>query len=466
MKFSIKQIKQLWKDKDERNLLINIALAFGVKGLAMIISLFSLPLYMQFFDNDKAAYGLWATLLSVLHWIVICDLGLGNGLRNRLTEALAVNDIKRSKSYISSTYTALTVILLPITVAGVVVFQFVDLNSFFNVSSELVSPETLRLSISILWISVCFHMIVKTINVVIYAVQKSSLNNILSLITSVIPLLYIFLFKGSDNMETNLITLTVVHAVASNLPLIVASLVLFRTKALRLCTPSLKASDTKTATSMLNFGLQFFGAQIFFMFITATNEIIITKIFSLSDTGDYSIYYRLFTIVGSLFMLALTPLWSKVTKDLAQKKYQKIRKTNHFLYLISALAVVGEFVMVLCCQFVIDIWLGDNAITVSYPIAMIFAFYGSMYIFNVALTTVANGIGDLKTQIIFYGVGAVLKIPAIYAMATQVNSWSVVMLYNAIVLLVFCVFQIIWVERKLNRLIKTEPMAAIEQPQS
>lgn len=447
-------IKKLLKDKDERNLFVNIALAFAVKGVAMLISLFSMPLYIKYFNNDEAL-GLWYTILSLLNWILICDLGLGNGLRNRLTEALAVGDSERSKSYISSTYAALGVIMMPIMAAGAIIIQFVNLNSFFNISQELISASTLRITLTILWTSICVHLIFKTINVVIYAIQKSSLNNIISLVVSIIPLVYIAIFKG-DNMEQNLIALTVVHVIASNVPLLIATFILFHTKALRDSVPSMKSCSYQVAKSMLGFGVQFFGAQIFFMFLTTTNEIIITKMFSSADVVDYSIYYRLFTLVGSLFMLALTPLWSKVTKDLAQKKYDKIIKTNRVLYALSALATVGEFVMVLCCQFVVNIWLQEEAIAVSYPVALIFAFYGSVYIFNVVLTTVANGIGDLKTQIIFYGVGSVLKIPVIYLLSLWFDSFAVVMLYNAIILAIFCIFQIFWVERKLKELSKKQ----------
>jgi O-antigen/teichoic acid export membrane protein len=98
----IDKLKRLWSDQDERNLLIHIALAFGVKGLALVLSFFSMPLYIRFFGNDDVL-GLWYTILSMLSWVHICDLGLGNGLRNRLTEALAVGDTEKAKRFVSST---------------------------------------------------------------------------------------------------------------------------------------------------------------------------------------------------------------------------------------------------------------------------------------------------------------------------------------------------------------------------
>lgn len=445
------RIRELLRDKDERGLLVNIGIAFLIKGLALIISMFSMPLYIKYFDNN-VVLGLWYTILSLLSWVQLCDLGLGNGLRNRLTEALAVGDHEKAKKSISSTYMALTVVILPIMAIGCVVFPFLDLNTFFNVTDTLISADTLCLTVSILFCGICLNFVLKTVNVVIYAIQKSSLNNALSLITSALPLCYIALFKG-ESLQDNLISLTIVHIVATNLPLLLATVFVFCSKTLRPVAPRLKNCDFATAKSMLGFGIQFFLAQIFFMCITATNEIIITKMFSAEAVVEYSVYFRLFTVVGSLFMLALTPLWSKVTKDLAQGKYRKIQKTNHILYIFSALAALAEFAMVVVLQFVVNIWLGDEAITVSYSTGLVFAFYGSMYILNIVLTTVANGMGDLRTQIVFYGVGTVLKLPGIYVLCAVTDHWHTVVFYNGLVLLAFSIYQVFWVEKHIKKMI-------------
>lgn len=443
-------LKNILKDKDEKNLINNIVMAFVVKGLALFISVFSMPQYIKYFDNDEVL-GLWYTILSLLSWVLICDLGLGNGLRNRLTESLAVGDTEKAKRYVSSTYAALIVVVSLITIIGGFVITAADLNSFLNISTDVISSKTLTMAVLILFVGVCLSFVLKTINSVIYAIQKSSLNNIIALITSVIPLIYIVLFKG-DNIEQNLISLTIVHVISLNLPLLLASFILFSTKILRKCSPSYKNVDFATAKSMLGFGVQFFLAQIFFMFLTTTNEIFITKMFSASKVVDYSIYFKLFTVIGSLFMLALTPLWSKVTKDFAQKKYGKIMKTNKVLYGLSSIATVAQFAMVICLQFVINFWLQDEAITVHYPTALIFAFYGGVYIFNIVLTTVANGLGELKTQIWFYGIGSLLKIPVLLFLSSKIGNWNIIVLYNAIVLLAFCIFQFVWIERRIKKL--------------
>lgn len=451
MKSMKEKVIELFKDKDEKNLLINIGLAFGIKGISLFISFFSMPLYIKYFNNNEVL-GFWYTVLAILNWIVIFDFGLGNGLRNSLTEALALGNVEKAKKYISSTYGILTLIVLPVCIVGVIILGLVDINSFFNIDPELISKNTMLISVVILFCGICLSFVLKTINYIIYAVQKSSINNFISLITSIIPLVFILFFKG-NNIEVNLLALTIVHVLAVNIPLLFASGILFKSKILFGCMPSFKYFNINTAKGMFKFGVQFFLAQMFFMILTSTNEIIITKMFSAENVVEYSIYVRLFTVIGSLFMLVLTPIWSKVTKDLAEKKYYKIYRTNHFLYILSILAGVCEIVMVLCSQFVVNIWLQDEAIIIHYPTALIFAFYGMMYIFTAVLNTIANGMNDLRTQIVFYGIGVVLKIPVIYVLSCYVLNWNVVVLYNGIVFFIFCIFQMIWIERKLKQLI-------------
>ena len=142
------KLKRLMSDADERNLLYNILLAFFVKGISLFVSLFSMPLYIKYFDNN-AALGMWYTILSMLSWINLCDLGLGNGLRNRLTEALALGQNEKAKEYISATYAILCKIITPVSVILCILLQFVNFNNFFNRRSYFFFNK---------WVNSCFFL--------------------------------------------------------------------------------------------------------------------------------------------------------------------------------------------------------------------------------------------------------------------------------------------------------------------
>lgn len=445
-------LKTTLKNEDNKNLFNNIISAFIIKGVSLCISVFSMPLYIKYFDNDKAL-GLWYTLLSIISWILICDLGLGNGLRNKLTEALVQKDTVSCKKLISSTYAILSMVIMFILAIGIIVIPHIDLNQFFNISPQIVSKTALQYSLMILFVGVCCSFVLKVINSIIYALQKSSLNNFLSLITSVIPLIFIAIYK-SNSIDENLVLLSCVHVVAVNLPLLLATVFFFFYGRLKTCKPSFKFIDRQTSRHIFSMGTAFFFTQILFMLLINTNEIIISKVYSSEFVVKYNIYFKLFTVIGSLYMLALTPVWSKVTKDLAEKKYSTLIKTNKILLAISFLASVTEFLIIPFLQLIVNIWLGDEAIVVNYTTALIFAFYGSIYILNVVLTTIANGMGMLKTQIVFYGIGVVLKIPTIRLLANLTDNWATTILYNAVVLLAFCIFQYFWLNYLLSNLQK------------
>ena len=365
-------MKKLSLDKREKNLIANILVAFGVKGLSLLISLFSTPLYIKYF-GDNTVLGVWYTVLSVLSWITVADLGLGNGLRNKLTQDLANDDRESAKKHISSAYVAISAIILPITVVGVVLIQLLDLNSMLHISESLISAGTLKLSVTILFVGICLQFIVKIISNVLYAMQKSSVNNIKALLTSAIPLLFILLFN-SDNLETCLVALSIVHVIAITLPYIVATIIIYGFF-LKDCKPSVRFYEKKSAGDVIGLGVKFFFAQIFFMVLMSTNEFLINTFYEPDCVVEYSIYYRVFTVLGSLFMLALTPLWSKVTQDIENKRFSVVKKTNRLLYLISAACIVAQFTMVLFLQWFFNLWLQENSITVDTATALSFAFF-------------------------------------------------------------------------------------------
>lgn len=90
----------------------NIIASLLVKMLSIIISLLLVPVTLNYLNSYE--YGVWLTLSSILVWINYFDIGLGNGLRNRLTEALAIGDYEKGRIYISTTFAILLILMLTI----------------------------------------------------------------------------------------------------------------------------------------------------------------------------------------------------------------------------------------------------------------------------------------------------------------------------------------------------------------
>lgn len=445
----IVKLKKQFKDTNENNkaIVYNTIGAFIVKGGALVISLFTMPAYIRYFDN-QLILGIWFTMLSVLSWILTFDLGIGNGLRNHLVPALVKRDQIKIKKYISSAYAVVGIIVLLSLVSSTVIFRFIDWNTIFNVPSDIVSTKVLNVTTSIVFAGIMLQFLLKLITSVLYAMQKSALNNFLSLLTSIIILIYVSFSKTSD-ISTNLISLAIVNVLAVNLPLLIATVIIF-TKELRGCKPEIKYFEMNYARDVMRLGGIFFWVQIMYMIITATNEFLITWLTVPEMVVEYQIYNKLFTLIGTIFTLTLTPIWSAVTKALSEQNFTWIRKLYKTLKWMVLLAVIFEFVMIPFLQFGIDLWLGDNAIEVNYSYAIAFAIFGSIIIWNGVISSIANGCGELKTQSIFFTIGALIKIPIAWVLVGVFDSWIGVIVANIIAMGLYCVVQPIWLNRFLN----------------
>ena len=159
----IKRFKSIFGNEDNKQISINILMTFLIKGLSMIISFLSLPIYLRFF-NDDSVLGLWYTILSVLTWFLTFDLGLGNGLRNKLVVAFSKNDIEDAKELVTSTYVSITKLAIVFVVICVPVIFIVNWNKVFKVEETLVTLQALKTTIIIVFITIVSQFILRIIN--------------------------------------------------------------------------------------------------------------------------------------------------------------------------------------------------------------------------------------------------------------------------------------------------------------
>lgn len=442
------KLKKIINNENNRVILSNALGSLFIKGGALIISLLTMPAYIKYFNNQETL-GLWFTILSVLMWVLAFDLGIGNGLRNHLVYALANKDNILAKKYISSAYIIIGMLTLFVSGLSIIVFKFVNWNVIFNIPTDIVSKDTLNITICIIFIGIMLQFFFKLITSILYAIQKSAVINLLSLFNSIIILGYVS-FAGSSNISSNLISLAIVHVLAANIPLLLANIIVFSTK-LKYCKPNIKHFGKKYASEIMKLGGIFFWIQIMYMILSTTNEFLISWLTSTDMVVEYQIYNKLFTLVGTLFTLALAPIWSAVTKALSEKNYAWIKKLYRTLKLMALVAVICQFSMIPFLQFGINLWLGENAIQVNYLYAVVFSISGSIFIWNGVLSTIANGFGELRMQSIFFTIGVIIKIPIAWVLVITLDSWIGVVIANIIAMSLYCVIEPIWLKKFLNK---------------
>ena len=425
--------------ENNRIILKNVVGTFIVKGISVVISLIIMPIYLNFFEN-KTILGLWFTILSVLTWILNFDLGIGNGLRNKLTECFTKKDFRKAKDYLSSAYISIAVVCAVFSIIFLYVFDYIDWNVIFNINEEIISRKTLAMTIKIVFIGIMLQMFFKLITSFLYAIQKSAVNNLLSLITSIIIAVSLILFSSRGD-ENNIVYMSLINVFAVIIPLIISTIFIFSKKKFRPCVPSISSFNLKYTQDILSLGGRFLFVQIMYMFIMNTNEYLITLFYENDFVVEYQIYYKLFTLGGIVFSLALMPIWSTVTKSYIEGDIIWIKKIMNRLLYLSLIGTVLQFSIIPFLKIILNIWIGNGIVKINLWYGISFAILGSLLMVNGALASIANGIGELRTQSICFTIGAFLKVFLIWILSKYISSWIVVIWMNIVCLAVYCLSQ-------------------------
>ncbi len=446
-----KNVIHRFQSTNGRNRLIikNVAASFLIKGGALLLALLTMPAYMRYFENQQIL-GMWFTILSVLTWVLNFDMGLGNGLRNHLVGAIAENDSMKIKKYISSAYAMIFGIVAVLLIISHVCFPFVNWNTVFNVSHAAISSEVLLETVQIVFTGILLQFLLRLITSVLYALQKSAIPSLLSLITTAIILVFV-LTVNSGSVEENLKMLAYANVIAVNLPLLIASIVVFSTN-LKSCGPHIKFFNKKYSIDVIKLGGVFFWLQIMYMLIANTNDFLISWLSGPENVVYYQIYRKPFMLVSTIFALTLTPIWSAVTQAIAENDYKWIRVLYIRLKRLAAITIAGEFLMITILQMFINIWLGDRAIDVDIRYALVFATAGSMFIWNGVISSIVNGTGKLKIQFIFLTVGVIIKFPIAFMLTGLTGAWIGVVASDIFAMLLYCLIQPIWINKYLKEL--------------
>ena len=428
----------------------NVIGAFLVKGFSLIVSFVTTPLFIHYFVDNKVL-GVWYTLLSVLIWFLNFDLGLGNGLRNNLVKALTENDMDKARRVISSGMFSVGVVTIVLCIIGVILISLVDLNRFFNIDIAIIAPHALFLSTIFVFIAVMLRFFLTTISSVFYALQKSAINNFLSLCVSVLQMLFVLVFRF-DTPERALISVSFAYIFLSNLPVMVAGIIVFSTK-LKGCRPSIRFVDRIYIKAIMGIGALFFLCQILYMIIANTNEFFITNLYGAQYTSEYTFYYKLSTIGTMIVSLALTPIWSIVTKAQAEGNYQWLLKLFNYIKLGGVGILFLQLATVPCIPWLMDLWLGKGVVDVSYITAIAFALFSASFLYSGMLSTIANGLAMMKIQTITYIIAVVLKVVLLLLFNTLTN-WDFVVWVNMVILLPYIVFQQVALNRYFKNCLK------------
>lgn len=389
---------------DARTALIkkNIAGSLLIKGWSCIIQFLLVPITLKCLSQYE--YGIWLTINSILLWIDQFDIGLGNGLRNKLADSMARGDKKKAQVFVSSTFAALFVIVIPIVLFSMTLIHTTDMYSLMNIKKEFVPNLDGILIISVALIGSTF--IFKFIGNVYLGLQLPAINNLLIVSGQTVSLTGIFILSCIDNHS--LLNVAVIYTASPLLIYLLSYPITFtRYKYLR---PSIKYFDKRELKGLFSLGIKFFIVQIAGLVIFASSNILITNILSPSEVTTYQISYRYFSIITMLFTLISAPLWSATTDAYAKKDWKWISKTERKMKKTMFFFMAATLLLLLLSENFYSFWVGDG-IKISYRLSLLMAVYTGVLVYSTCYSSFLFGMGKIHLITIMTVTEAVLYIP-------------------------------------------------------
>ncbi len=425
----------------------NIIGAFFAKGASLLVNFLLLPLYINFFHN-KTVLGVWYTMLSVLNWVNLFDLGLGHGLRNKLPIAIEKQDKKYMTDLISTTYGLMILISGFILIVGEIGISKLNWNRIFNVDASIISNILLIDCVQIVFLGVVINIILKIVTSILYAMQYSAIVSFLTLIPNIIITVCLNIMPSGD-LEMNLKMMSIINICAINIPYIICTFIVFK-YLLKGSYFSLKNIKTDCVKDIFSIGISLLWLQLVFMVISSTNEIVISKLTSMNYVIEYQVYYRIFSTVGMAVALLLAPIWSAVTKAQVQKNFNWIKKIYKIFLLTVFVCILLELCIIPLLPWIVRIWLGESVINVNQKYALAFICSSAIFVLHNVNTSIGNGLSYFKVQMIWMTFAALVFIPLSYILVQVTGSWIGVVVANTIALVPYEFIAPIFTFRMLN----------------
>lgn len=335
-----------------KNYIKQIKGSFLFKGLAIFASFLAMPLMIKYLGVEH--YGVWSTLLSIVSWVVLFDIGIGNGLRNKISESLAKENKQEAHNYISTAYTIVGAISVMLILIFLLASEYIPWQKVFNITS--ISNYELQSIVNITVIFLFLNFWISLINQVFNGLQKTSLavfNQFLSNFFSLFAVFVLYTFY-----ESSLIKLAFFYGAS----LLASSLILsfwFYQKN-REFIPKIKSFGLNYTKSITSLGFKFFIIQIAVIVIFTTDKILITQLFGPEYVASYDVVFKLFSVITIVHGILVAPLWSAYSDAYHRSDMEWIKKTIKNQLKIYLLIIVATTLLIFLAKPIIRLWIGKD----------------------------------------------------------------------------------------------------------
>lgn len=419
----------------------NIVLSLLLKGVSILVSFLLVPLTLGYVDSEL--YGIWLTISSIISWLHFLDIGFTNGLKNRLGESIAINNWERCKALVTTTYSMMIFIFVPLCIILVICIPYINWCVILNVNS--IYNEAIKDAMYVLVICFCLQMILNVLTAVIAAYQKVALSSSFIVIGNFFSLVIIFILTKC--CPPSLLALAFAISVMPVVVLLFASFYYYYGR-FKQVAPSIKMYNKKYVKDLFQLGARFFVIQIQMLILYQSTNILISNISGPEDVTSYNLAYKYIGIAMMVYTILLQPLWPAFTDAYAKKDFAWMKNIYNKMSKIYMLCVLAIILMVVFSPFAYHFWIGSKAnvpliMTITVAVYILINSWVSLQV------NMINGTGKIKMQTYVTMIGLVVHIPLSILFSKYIGAIGVILSMCCVTFFYSIVFTI-----QINKLIR------------
>ena len=421
--------KSFFTEGNSRSIAIkrNIAGSFFLKCISIIISLQVVPLTINYVSPSQ--YGIWLTLSSIIAWLSYFDLGFAHGFRNRFAEAIAKNDLKSAKEYVSTTYAILFLLFSIILFVTLIANSFLDWNSILNLKSN---NDELQKVFGLLACFFCLNIVASVFTTMLTANQKPAWVSLIQ--TGGQFLAFVCIYILTKTVSGSLLILACAFSGIPCFFLILVSIFVFSGKKYKSLAPSFRTVKFSLTRNILGLGGQFFVIMISMLFIFQFINIIISRIEGPVAVTQYNVAYKYYNILNMVAIIVLTPFWSAFTDAYTKRDYDWMKRMVWKLERLWLLCIPILGIMILCSNSFFKLWIGDSvhipfSLSLCVSLYVLFQTAGNVYMYMI------NGTSKVRLQMYVYLMFAFVSIPLINIFCKRLGIEGVLIVPSVIFLI-------------------------------
>ena len=399
-----------------RRIALSAAASALSKVLGMVTALVSIPLALGYLGAER--FGIWSTLSSLMVALQFADLGIGNGLINRVAEAHGRGDREAIRRYLSSGLLALLVVaglvglLIPAAVFWVPWPQLLRLQDAVAIA---------EVGTAVAAFAACLALAIPlgVVQRVQIGLQRGFVASLWQCAANLLSLLAIWL---ATQWQLGLAWLVLALLAAPLLTALINGLWFFGV-AERGLRPSPRVVTAPAVRQLLGTGGQFLVLQLAVAVLVYSDSLVIASVLGASHVATYAVPEKLFSIISVLLATLLIPLWPAYGEAIARQDTAWVRRTlKRSLWMATGVSMAGALLLVVGGPALMRLWVGD-AVQVPWVLLVALGVWKVLEGAGLALAMYLNGAGIIRLQLV---TACVTAAAALVAKPLMVQEWGVV----------------------------------------